>query len=136
MTVVLDTGVVVAFYDRADPDHELAARWIDVLDEDLVTTPLAVAEMDYLVSRDGGQAGRDALWRDLRVGAYGVRWWADGMAETLDIARHQPSLGLADASLVALAGLLRTGRIATFDQHFRSLNTPRGEPFTLLPGDA
>jgi predicted nucleic acid-binding protein len=136
LTVVLDTGVVVAFYDRADPDHELAARWIDVLDEDLVTTPLAVAEMDYLVSRDGGQAGRDALWRDLRVGAYGVRWWADGLAETLDIARHQPSLGLTDASLVALAGLLRTGRIATFDQHFRSLNTSRGEPFTLLPRDA
>lgn len=136
MTVVLDTGVVVALYDRADPDHDLAARWLDVLDEDLVTTPLAVAEMDHLVRRDGGEAGRDALWRDLRVGAYGVRWWADGMAETLDIARRDPSLALTDASLVALAGLLRTDRIATFDQHFRSLTTSRGEPFTLLPGDA
>jgi predicted nucleic acid-binding protein len=136
LSVVLDTGVVVAFYDRADPDHDLAARWIEVLDEDLVTTPLAVAEMDYLVTRDGGQAGRDALWRDLRVGAYGVRWWADGLGETLDIAQRQPSLGLTDASLVALAGLLRTSRIATFDQHFRSVRTSRGEAFTLLPGDA
>lgn len=136
MTVVLDTGVVVAFYDRADPDHDLAVRWIDLLDEDLVTTPLAVAEMDYLVTRDGGEAGRDALWRDLRASAYGVRWWADGLAETLDIARRHPFLGLTDASLVALAGLLRTSRIATFDQHFRSLTPSRGEPFILLPADA
>ena len=121
MTVVLDTNAVVALYDAADPDHRLVADWIATADEDLVATPLAVAEMDYLVERRGGAQ---------------ARWWADALTETVAIARRHPWLGLTDASLVALAGLLRTNRILTFDRHFRDLTTPRGEPFVLLPDDA
>jgi predicted nucleic acid-binding protein len=97
---------------------------------------MAVAEMDYLVHLRGGEIARDTLWRDLEAGAYVVRWWADALNETLRIARRHPFAGLADASLVALAGLLRTQRIATVDQHFRSMTTPAGEPFVLLPDDA
>jgi uncharacterized protein len=136
VTVVLDTNVVVALYDAADPDHRLIADWVATLDEDLVATPMAVAEMDYLVRQRGGSDGRDALWLDLEAGAYIVRWWADALNETLRIVRRHPSVGLTDASLVALAGLLRTRRIATVDQQFRSLTTPAGEPFVLLPDDA
>jgi predicted nucleic acid-binding protein len=136
LTGVLDTNVVVALYDAADPDHALVAGWIATLDEDLVATPLAVAEMDYLVHQRGGDTARDTLWRDLEAGAYAVRWWADALNETLRIARRHPFAGLTDASLVALAGLLRTQRIATVDQHFRSMTTPGGEPFVLLPDDA
>ncbi len=136
MTVVLDTNVVVALYDAGDPDHALVADWVATLDEDLVATPMAVAEMDYLVLTRGGADARDALWDDLDAGAYVVRWWADALNETLRIARRQPFVGLADASLVALAGLLRTNRIATFDQHFRSLTTPTKKPFILLPDNA
>jgi len=136
LTVVLDTNVVVALYDSADPDHGLVAEWVATLDEDLVATPLAVAEMDYVVARRGGRAAHEALWRDLDAGAYLVRWWADALNETLRIAQRYPFAGLTDASLVALAGLLRTQRIATVDQHFRSMTTPAGEAFVMLPDDA
>ena len=114
MTVVLDTNVVVALYDAADPDHRLVADWIATV----------------------GTPAREALWSDLDAGAYLVRWWADALNETLQIARRHSFAGLTDASLVALAGLLRTQRIATVDQHFRSMTTPAGEPFVLLPDDA
>lgn len=136
MTVVLDTNVVVALYDAADPDHALVADWVATLDEDLVATPLAVAEMDCLVRQRGGERACDVFWSDLDAGAYRVRWWADALNETLLIAQRHPFAGLTDASLVALAGLLRTRRIATVDQHFRSMTTPAGEPFVLLPDDA
>ena len=136
MTVVLDTNVVVALYDAGDPDHALVADWVMSLDEDLVATPLAVAEMDYLVHERGGSDAQAILWRDLDDGAYGVRWWADALTETLSIARRYPFAGLTEASLVALAGRLRTQRIATVDHHFRSMTTPAGEPFVLLPDDA
>jgi predicted nucleic acid-binding protein len=136
LTVVLDTNVVVALYDAADPDHALVADWVMALDEELVATPLAVAEMDYLVRQRGGTDAQATLWHDLDDGAYGVRWWADALTETLSIARRYPFVGLTDASLVALAGRLRTQRIATVDQHFRSMTTPAGEPFVLLPDDA
>ena len=134
MSVVLDTGVIVALYDVSDRHHARARAWYDTFDDDLVTTPLALAEMDRLATE---ARARDALWSDLERGAFGVRWWADAMLETIAIAREHASIGLTDASLVALAARLRTDRIATLDlDHFRSLTTPDGQPFVLLPADA
>jgi uncharacterized protein len=136
LTVVLDTAFVLALYDASDREHAAAVAWSSVLDEDLVTTPLALAEMDHLTGQRGGEAACRALWDDFDVGAYGVRWWADALGQTITIVRRYPWIGLTDASLVTLAGFLRTNRIATFDQHFRSLTTPGGEPFLMLPADA
>lgn len=130
MSVVLDTSAIVAAYDRADPGHEAVAGLLRTLDDELVTTPLVAAQMDRALT---ATAGRDTLWRDLDSGAITVRWWADAMDETLRIARRHPELGLADASLVALAGRLRTDRIATFDEHFRSITLPRGKRIVMLP---
>jgi predicted nucleic acid-binding protein len=136
LTVVLDTNAVVAVLDDGDRNHRPALEWMGVADEDLVTTPLALAEMDHFARKTGGHDAASILWRDFESGAYAVRWWADALSHTIAIARQHPWIGLADASLVALAGLLRTNRILTFDQHFRSLTTPGGEPFVVLPADA
>jgi predicted nucleic acid-binding protein len=136
LTVVLDTNAVVAVLAEDDRNHRAALAWLAIADEDLVTTPLAVAEIDHFARKTGGHDAQSTLWRDFESGAYAVRWWADALRETIAIARQHPWVGLADASLVALAGLLRTNRILTFDQHFRSLTTPRGEPFIVLPADA
>ena len=136
MTVVLDTSAVLALYDAGEPDHDAVAALVATLDEDLVATPLAVAEMDVLMLDRGGETAREALWRDLGSGAFMVRWWADAMGETLGIARAHPSLGLVDASLVALAARVRTQRIATLDETFRTITMPDGQPFVMLPDDA
>ena len=136
MAVVLDTSVVIALMRARDAEHERVRRWVGALDDDLVTSPLAVAEMDQHAAALGPDFTR-GLWDDLHSGAYAVRWWADAMAETIAIARRHPEVGLTDASLVALAARLRTDRIATLDlDHFRSLTTPDGEAFVLLPADA
>lgn len=136
MTVVLDTSFVVEYYERGAPRRAEIESWYLITDEDFVTTPLAVAEMDHLVPNRGGPPARKVLWGDLTSGAWQVRWWADGMDETLAIARKRPEIGLVDASLVALANRLRTDRIATLDDHFRTLQTRAGKPFTILPADA
>jgi uncharacterized protein len=136
VAVVLDTSIVVALMRARDRDHARVDAWLQTLDDDLVTSPLAVAEMDH-VAAGLGEAFTHGLWDDLHSGAYAVRWWADAMVETIAIARRHPAIGLTDASLVALAGRLRTDRIATLDlDHFRSLTTPDGEGFVLLPADA
>ena len=136
MAVVVDTSIVVALMRARDRDHERVRQFIETLDDDLVTSPLAVAEMDR-VATGLGPAFNRGLWDDLRSGAYAIRWWADAMVETIAIADAHPEIGLTDASLVALAARLRTDRIATLDlDHFRSLTTPDGEAFVLLPADA
>lgn len=136
MTIVLDTTFVIGLMGAGDDRHQAAREWFSTVDEDLVTSPLAVAEMDHLVGGHGGSRARNALWANFESGAFAVRWWADALSETLRIARRHPSLGLADASLVAVCARVSTNRIATFDQHFRSLTTPDGDAFVLLPADA
>jgi predicted nucleic acid-binding protein len=133
MAVVVDTSIVIALMRARDADHERVRDWLATLDDDLVTSPLAVAEMDRLAGALGERFS-SGLWQDLHSGAYAVRWWADAMLETIAVARRHPHIGLVDASLVALAARLRTDRIATLDRtHFGSLTTPDGEPFQLLP---
>jgi predicted nucleic acid-binding protein len=135
LSVVLDTNFLIVLHAEQSPDHVAARDWLLSTDEDLVTTPLALSEMEYFVTKYGGEHAARVLWDNFDSGAYGLRWWAEGLHETIRIAKQHPFLGLADASLVALAGILRTNRIATFDQHFRSVLTPDGEAFVVLPDD-
>jgi predicted nucleic acid-binding protein len=139
VAIALDTSVVYALMDRGDADHVAVSEWVDQESEELVTTPLAVAEMDYLLTRVGGAPAAAALRGDLAAGTYSVEWWPSAIEETVAVAdRHESmGLGLVDASLLALAARLGTISVATLDErHFRVVKPLTGEPaFTLLPAD-
>jgi uncharacterized protein len=138
LVVVLDTSVVVAFMNRRDDDHVRVSEWIEAAEEDLVTRPLVVAEIDHLVSHGGGSAAALAFYEDLASGAYVVEWWQEAMFETVEAARRYQPLGLTNASLLVLAARLETTRIATLDErHFRIVKPLTGQAaFVLLPADA
>ena len=134
---MLDTSVAVAFMNRGDDAHKRVAEWMETVAEELVTTPLIVTGIDHLVSRSGGSGAPLAFYADLASGAYGVGWWPEAVAETVATARQNPDVGLADASLVALAARLGITRLATLDErHFRAVRPLTGEAaFALLPAD-
>lgn len=138
--IVVDTSVIVAYMNSADDAHGLVAAWFDDLDDDLATTPLVVAEVDHLVGARGTPAAQSALRSDLAAGAYLVEWWPGAIASAVKVAERYAStgLGLADASLVALAERLGTIEIATLDErHFRAVRPlAGGKAFKLLPADA
>jgi predicted nucleic acid-binding protein len=137
--IVLDTSVVLAFMDRRDANHEIVRDWMRRNGEELVSTPLVVAELDHVVQRYGGAVAAKALHEDLNNGAYQVEWWPTAMHDTIAVAEAHESmqLGLTDASLLALAARVQSTRIATLDErHFRAVKPPSGDAFTLLPGDA
>ncbi len=137
MSVVLDTSFVVALIDAGDARHAAALECFRATDQDFVTTPLALAEIDAAAGRLGGERAQRAIRDDFDSGLFALRWWADGLRDALAICRERPDVGLTDASLVALAARLHTARVATFDpQPFRSLTTRDGQPFVLLPADA
>ncbi len=138
--IVIDTSVALAFMSRRDADHERVRSWMETLEEELCTTPLAVAEIDYLALSLGGPTAARALRRDLTRGAYRVEWWPSAIHEAIAVARRYESmdLGLTDASLVALAARHRTVALATLDErHFRAVRPlSGGDAFTLLPADS
>ena len=137
--IVVDTSVIVAYMNSADDAHELVATWLDDLDDDLATTPLIVAEVDHLVGARGTPAALAALQSDLAAGAYLVEWCPGAIASAVKVAERyaDTGLGLADASLVALAERLGTINIATLDErHFRVVRPlTGGKAFRLLPAD-
>jgi predicted nucleic acid-binding protein len=128
MAVIVDPGFVLALARRRHPRHADAVTLVATLDEDLVTSPLAVADIDRAIAEAAGDEAQQAVWRDFERGA-------DALKETLVIAGRHPQCGLTRASLVALAARVNTRRIATFDEQFRTLTTPDGEPFVVLPAD-
>lgn len=135
--IVLDTSIVVAFMNRRDGDHERVVEWMEMVEEELLTTPLIVAEVDHLVLRAGGSDAAQAFYDDLISDAYVVEWWPEAVAETVTVAKKYEDIGLADASLIALAARFETIRLATLDErHFRSVRPLTGEAaFALLPAD-
>jgi predicted nucleic acid-binding protein len=138
VSVVLDTSVVVALAVADEEDHVAVRDWVMGQKEELVTTPLVLAEVDHVVERRAGRAVADEVLGDFRDEAYRIHWWAQAMLDSFAVLRAERriGIGLVDASLVALAQHLRTTRIATLDhRHFRCLHVG-GEQFTVLPADA
>ncbi len=138
--IVLDTSVVLALMDARDKQHERVRAWIEGVRDGLCTTPLVLAELDYLVPKQGGSAAARALRASFESGAYTVEWWHSALSETITTAHRYESidLGLTDASLIALAAHLETTRLATLDErHFRAVRPLRSRTgsFTLLPAD-
>ncbi|WP_205695935.1 PIN domain-containing protein [Conexibacter sp. SYSU D00693] len=138
MAVVVDTSYLLALANAGDDHHEAARDWLAVADDDLVTSPLVVAQVEAVLHRLGGPAAAEAFWEDLDAGAYVVRWWADALTESIAIARagREVVVDLVEASLVAVAARARTRHIATFrTEALRRLTTAQGEPFVLHPTD-
>jgi uncharacterized protein len=137
VSIVLDTSVVVALAIAGEPDHEAVRDWIAGEDDELVTTPLVLAEVDHVIDRRAGPAVAARVLSDFREGAYRVHWWESAVADSVDVlgAERRLGIGVVDASLVALAAQLKTARLATLDErHFRRLGIG-DTPFTLLPAD-
>jgi uncharacterized protein len=138
--IIIDTSIIVAYMNSADDHHGVVGGWLDEADDDLVTTPLIVAEVDHLVGSRGGPTALRALRADLAAGAYLVEWWPGAITSVVSVAERyaDAGLGLADASLAALAERLGTIDIATLDErHFRVVRPlTGGNAFRLLPADA
>ncbi|MFM8154821.1 MAG: PIN domain-containing protein [Actinomycetes bacterium] len=135
--IILDTSVLLAFLWAPDPEHERAAALLAQEMGPLVVSPYVLAELDYLLLRQGGVGLELVAIEELADGAYELPTM--GAADLLscltilsDYREH--SIGVTDASLVVLAERYGTTRIATLDhRHFSMLRSLDGKPFTLLP---
>ncbi len=138
--ILLDTSGLLAAIDRAQPAHEVASRLLAVAAEPLVLSPFVLAELDYLVTREVGRSAHREILSEVESGAYALAAFAAAdVGEAMRVLERyaDQDIGLTDASIVVLAGRLGTERVLTLDErHFRSLRTPSGQPFTVLPADA
>jgi predicted nucleic acid-binding protein len=137
--ILADTSGLFAALVENQRTHEGAKTALVEADHPILLSPFVLAELDYFLARQAGVGAELAFLSEVSAGAYDLVTFdaADVReAETVIGKYSDLGIGLADASLVVLAGRYRTNRILTLDErHFRALRTPAGEPFVVLPAD-
>jgi len=140
MALICDTSGVLALYDASNVDHAATAALVESEIGDLFVPVVLLAEIDYLLhDRLGADAARDFL-RAIEQEEFSLV-----PLETVDVRRcgqlldqyRDLDIGLADATVVAVAERLAVFRLLSFDQrHFRAITPRNSTHFVLLPADA
>lgn len=135
--MIIDTSVLVAFFDRSDAHHVEIREAIQGSAETLVVSPYVLAELDYMITARVGIQAELVMLRELAAGAWELPALGVGdLHEATAVVEKyaDQAVGLTDASLVVLAHRYRTRRIATLDRrHFTVLRPLSGGRFTLVP---
>jgi len=135
MAILLDTGVLYAYYDRRDAWHNASRQLIDGEVGSLIVPAPVIPEVDYLLGERLGPGAQKLFYQGLVEGSFFV---ADLPQESyprileLNEKYQALRLGFVDAAVVAVAEHLGLGRIGTTDR--RHFGAVKGTiPFELLP---
>lgn len=118
MAVLLDTGILYAYYDRSDAWHQRALGVVRSEEGGLIVPAPVIPEVDHLLGERLGAKARAVFYRGLAEGHYFVAELPrEGYARVGELNRQFPELelGFVDAAVVAIAEDLGLLRIATTD---------------------
>ena len=131
MSLLLDTGIVYAYYDRSDDWHGRARDLLRAESRGLILPAPVIPEIDHLLGARLGDRSRLTFYGGILSGHFLV---ADlprqvyGRVTDINKQFADLSLGFVDAAIVILAETLDVPRVATTDRrHF----TPLAARFSL-----
>ena len=137
--ILLDTSGLLSALFPDQRHHVECARALLASRPPRILSPFVLAELDYLILKFAGVETEMLLLDEIARGAYELAPFAvtDVEEATRIIDAHRDlRIGLADASLVVLAGRYGTRDVLTLDQrHFRALRPPGRRGFRILPAD-
>ena len=126
--ILVDTGPLVALFDRKDKEHDRCVRALKSLREPLITTTPVLTETFYVL----GPASRESDRLKDFIERRGLSLWffdsgsLNRAFELMEIYADHP-MDLADASIVASAELLGTRKVFTVDRRdFETYKVRRG----------
>jgi predicted nucleic acid-binding protein len=135
--LIVDTGVLLAAADSADPDHDSCAALIGTESGLLIASPLVIAEATYLIGRQLGARAEAAFVRAVAADEIVMEQLTKSDLERVATLVDQYvdlSLGATDASVIALAERHGEDTIATLDRrHFSVVRSAAGSAFELVP---
>ena len=131
MSLLLDTGIVYAYYDRSDDWHVRARTLLRAEARGLIVPAPVIPEIDHLLGARLGDRSRLMFYSGIISGHYLVAdlpRQAYGRVADINKQFADLSLGFVDAAIVILADTLAVPRVATTDRrHF----TPLAAHFSL-----
>lgn len=125
MAVLLDSGIVYAYYDRSDRWHRSAVELVRAELGALMLPAPVVPEVDHLLGVRLGRAARRLFYRGLTEASFLLVELPQervGRVAQIDEQFAELDLGFVDSAIVALAESTGILRIATADRrHFEPL---------------
>jgi uncharacterized protein len=115
---LLDTGPLVAFFDRSDAHHEWAKEQWAQAPVPMLTCEPVLAEAVYLLREHASLPGEKVLAlfeRKVITSPFSLETHAGPVAHLLE-KYHDQGMQLADACLVRMSELKRDCRVFTLDQ--------------------
>jgi hypothetical protein len=135
--IVVDTGVLYAFFVASDPAHSESRTLLESETEGIVVSPYVVSELDHFIAKKFGPQAEVRVLDALTSGVFELPDF--GPVDVIACARILESypdqrIGITDASLVVLADRYGTRRIGTYDRrHFSFLRPLSGGWFEMHP---
>lgn len=136
MTLVVDTGPLLASLDRDDIRHQECAALLSGREQLIVPAPVLV-EVDYWCGRKGLAASFDEVLREARRGVIHVEdIAADDYERILELRSDYRDLrvGYVDAAVLTIVERLGERKLATLDhRHFAVMRPRHVAALELLP---
>jgi predicted nucleic acid-binding protein len=122
MTLLVDTGPLVAVIDPVDSYHTECMATLRALDrEPMITTWQCFTEAMHFLGRNGRVYLQDRLWDMRSAGLLAIHSTSDQETDRIEalMRQYQSSrIDLADASIIAAAESLSLLRVFTVDRGF------------------
>lgn len=135
--MILDTGVVVAAFDRDDDHHDACASLLAKLRERRTVPSPVLVEVDHLLRRYAADESFGAVLDQVRSGALVVEDLAAADYErSAELMRTYADLevGFVDCAVLAVTERLGEPKLATLDhRHFGTMRPRHVEALELLP---
>ncbi len=136
MPAIVDTGPLVAFFDRSEQHHAWVAERIEQLEPPLLVCEPVLTEAMYLLSRYG--RAEDALLELVDNGALDIAFRVEDHIGALRKLLHKyrdVPMSLADACVVRMAEIHDGHDILTLDSDFSVYRKHDRVPLALIrPG--
>ena len=133
MPAIVDTGPLVAFFDRAERHHRWVAERVEELDAPLLVCEPVLTEATYLLAPF--TRAQDALFSLLQSGALSIGFrleeHCDAVRRLLQKYRDRP-MSLADACVVRMAEIHERHAVLTLDSDFLVYRKHGRTPLTLI----
>jgi uncharacterized protein len=128
--VLVDTGILVAFYDRKDKYHQQVLSFFSVCTSQLITTIACVTEVMWLLSPS--VKVQNEFLASLLINVYQCEHLISSdyqrIQELNTIYQDLPAY-FTDLSLIAISERLNIPAIATLDKDFNIYRRYRKQPF-------
>ena len=137
--ILIDSGILLSYYQQQEPLHQAVVAFFDQKAAQLITSPICIAEVLWLLGDPGDPrvlaAQNHLLGAVARSGIEAINLLPEDYARIVALNERYADLpgDFADLTLVTLSERLDVAEILSLDSDFDVYRRFRREPFLRVP---